>query len=131
MCNITPQLRGYDKYGSGAFLAPRGTAKHKGIDFIVLCGAEVLALAAGKVTKLGYCYSDDLSYRYVQVTDQAGNDVRYFYVQPGVAEGDKVTLGTCLGLAQDLDTRYKGITPHVHFEVLRDGSVVNPNEYLA
>jgi murein DD-endopeptidase MepM/ murein hydrolase activator NlpD len=132
---ITPQVRGTDDYGSGAYGASRGNRKHNGLDFIVLPKQEVFALNDGIVTKLGYPYADDLRYRYVEVTDSDENRLRYFYVDPGVSKGAKLLKGAVIGTAQDLGRRYsrngKTITPHIHFEVILKGNHIDPEEYLA
>ena len=127
---ITPAFRSTDKYGSGEFGAPRGDHSHNGIDFVVAPLQPVLALVEGTVTKLGYPYTDDLSYRYVQVTDLDGNDVRYFYTLPTVEVGDTISIGDMLGTAQDLGERYPGITPHVHLEIKQGREYLNPNLYF-
>jgi len=126
MIKMSATLRTQDDYGNGSFGAPRGTHTHQGIDFM----PQVHAVSAGKVTKIGYPYGDDLSYRYVQITDLKGLDVRYFYINPGVEKGDEINAGQVIGTLQDLGKRYPNITPHFHFEVKLKGKVVDPNEYL-
>ena len=125
--HISSTIRKQDSYGSGEFEAPRGGHKHRGIDFSI----NVHAVSSGEITKLGYPYSDDLSYRYVQITDVNGYDVRYFYIEPNVKVGDKIHAGAIIGQMQDLGKRYPGITPHWHFEVKdKNGNIVNPHDYL-
>ena len=109
--------RGVDIFGSGDFGAPRGDRVHTGTDFRCV----VVAPVAGEVTKIGYPYSDDLSYRYVQITDSDGYDVRCFYVDPSVQVGDRVVVGTEIGTMQSLQGRYPGIIDHVHVEVRAPG----------
>ena len=63
------KVRLQDGYGAGDYNAPRdnGKRKHKGVD---LCGVnlqDVLAPTDGKVERFGYCYKDDLTYRYVAI----------------------------------------------------------------
>ena len=80
------------------------------------------------MTKLGYPYSDNLGYRYVQVTDANDFDWRFFYVKPAVLVDQTIDIGTVLGFVQDLDRRYKGITPHIHLEIINsDGNYINPS----
>ena len=99
MLKLTPPLkitalrRGQDAFGSGHFHASRGERKHQGVDFLATKDSLVHAILAGKVSKLGYTYADDLSYRYVEVTDSQGYRLRYYYVSPLVAEGDTVKAG--------------------------------------
>lgn len=132
MIKLTAPPRGIDTYGSGAYLAARGARRHNGIDFKAAEGSIVHPMSRGEVTKLGWCYNDDPSYRYVQVTDMAGYRVRYFYVSPSVKLGDKVDTDTKLGTVQDLTTRYKTITPHVHLEVKDlQGQFMDPAKYAS
>lgn len=128
---IVAPTRKQDRHGSGEFGASRGSRRHNGVDKACYPGSIVLAVSAGEVTKLGYPYGDDLSFRYVQVTDAAGNDVRYFYVEPSVHVGQQVAAGDELGVSQPLGDRYEGITEHVHLEVKRGGDYVDPIDYLA
>jgi len=124
--------RGLDSWGSGAYDAPRGSRRHKGIDYEAPSGAQCLPCTPGKVTKLGYPYADDLTYRYVEVTDREGFRCRYFYVASGLHLGQEVTIHTPLGIIQDITRRYEGITNHVHFEVIApDGNWVDPEEYYS
>jgi len=131
---IEPELRGFDAQGSGAYLAPRGSRKHKGVDYACKAGDLVQAVCKGKVTKLGYPYNpsdkEKGHLRYVQVTDIDGRDVRYFYIEPMVRIGDKVAAMDVLGRSQDLTKIYTGITQHFHFEIKENGAIINPNDYL-
>lgn len=124
---ITAKLkkRGVDKWGSGEFGASRGDRTHNGIDYCVAICSPV----KGEVTKLGYCYSNDLSYRYVQVTDSAHRDHRIFYIDPLVKVGDMVEPGDFIGTPQTLQTRYPGITDHCHYEIKQGSEYLNPDEF--
>jgi len=131
MIKIICPPRPPDCFGSGEFGASRGNRTHKGIDYAAQPNSKVLALRAGKVTKLGYTYSDDLRFRYVQVTDSKGYNLRYFYVEPMVKVGKTILVDDCLGTVQDLDERYKGITPHIHFEIKdKNSMIINPKDYF-
>jgi hypothetical protein len=130
---IFPKMREEDDFGAGHFGARRGGRKHNGIDFAVEAGALCFNLIEGEVTKFGYAYADDLSYRYVQVTDYLGARYRYFYVDPdsSLNIGDKICEGCLLGTAQDISSRYqtadRKMNNHVHFEVIdSDGYFENP-----
>ena len=135
MIKIEPPERGLDAQGSGAFKAPRGDRKHNGVDFACLPKSRILAVSAGRVTKIGYPYDpnkhpEKAHLRYVQVTDKEGIDVRYFYVDPLIRLNDDVGVNGCLGTSQDLRPIYPGITPHFHFEVKHEGAIINPIIYL-
>lgn len=117
--------RGTDDWGSGAFGASRGSRVHKGIDYECPAGAEVLSPVSGKVTKLGYPYADDLSYRYVQISNTY--DHRLFYVEPSVEVGQWVNENTPIGICQNLQARYdKKMKNHVHYEVLKGDTPIDP-----
>lgn len=129
---IIPAIRGRDAQGAGYFGASRGARTHNGVDFVAGIGTTVVALTAGRVTKIGYPYADRPRIRYVEVTDDRGYRVRYFYIEPSVTLGQQVDVGTRLGTVQALP--YEGITPHYHFEVMAPGTAreyVDPLKYLA
>lgn len=118
--------------GDGSFGASRGSRKHNGIDYSVEPGCCVFSHFDGVVTKLGYPYSDDLSYRYIEITHMSGNKHRFFYVEPTVQLGQIVHFGDSIGKAQDISAKYahRGrMTNHVHYEVkTRTGEFLNPDE---
>ena len=127
---IVPPPRTADSWGEGHYGAPRGTRTHKGVDLNAAAGSKVLAASYGIVTKLGYPYGDDLSFRYVQITTASGHLERYFYLEPMVEDGDQVVEGEVIGKVQDLSQRYPGITSHFHFEVKQGNTFLNPELYL-
>lgn len=129
MKGILP-IRELDDHGSGLWDAPRGKRRHKGIDLAAYPNTKILAIKAGMVTKLGFAYPDDLSWRYVRVEDVTGLYWDYFYVLPMVNVGDKVEADEAIGSLQDLRTRYKGITPHCHLRVMRNGMKINPETVI-
>jgi len=126
--------RGLDPWGSGEFGAPRGVRSHKGVDWLCYPGTRIGAPVGGTVTKLGYPYKDDLSYRYVEITDRYGRRWRLFYVFPDVEVGQVVNRGKIVGESQDISARYRDpkrapMQNHVHLEVLqRDGEPINPEK---
>ena len=131
MLRIVLPERGTDEWGCGDFGAPRGSRTHMGIDYECYPGAKVLSPVEGLVTKLGYPYGDDLSYRYVEVTAEDLSRHRIFYVSPLVRLGDNVRKDTVIGLCQNIQERYTStMKNHVHYEILMPDSVPkNPKEY--
>jgi len=118
-----------DRAGGGRFGDPRGDRAHTGVDWVVEPGAPVLSPVCGVVSKLGYCYADDLSWRYVEITDGHQRRHRLFYVSPDVQEHWQVDENTPIGRAMDITRRYpnQGMTPHVHYEIkAHEGEWVNP-----
>lgn len=123
--------RGTDSFGSGEFGASRGSRRHNGIDYATMPGAKILSPVDGEVTKLGYPYSDDLSYRYVEITDVNRLRHRVFYCSPEVMLGTAIVKDhTVIGLAQNIAARYAGrgsMTNHVHYEVMSEqGKYLSP-----
>jgi peptidoglycan LD-endopeptidase LytH len=115
-------VRADDIFGSGAFGAIRDAGKrhHEGVDYVAAPGAIVHAPIAGEVSRLGYAYNGEGGYRVVEIVNsETKMKARVFYVSPSVEVGDVVVAGQEIGAAQDLNTRYPGITNHVHVE-LRD-----------
>lgn len=124
------QARKCDSQGCGHFGASRGDRKHNGIDLACMAGTAISSPVGGMVSKVGYPYGDDLSFRYVEI-DGMGYSFRMFYVDPLVREGQKVYKGDVLGVCQSLMQRYPGITDHIHFEIKDDhGDFVDPTPVL-
>lgn len=122
------EVRGCDKWGCGYFGAPRGDHTHNGIDYVIKPEMQILSPVIGEITKHGYPYADDLSFRYVQITDKDGKDHRILYCEPILPIGRTVKEGTVIGFSQKLTERYPGITPHCHYEIKDKGEYLNPEE---
>jgi murein DD-endopeptidase MepM/ murein hydrolase activator NlpD len=120
--------RPQDKWGSGEFGAPRGDHTHHGIDYCCPPEVQILSPVAGKITKHGYPYSDDLTFRYVQITAENGYNHRVFYVEPILPIGRIVRKGSIIGFSQSLTERYPGITQHIHYEIKNGKEYLNPEE---
>lgn len=124
--------RGCDDYGCGHYGASRGKRKHRGIDYAAYYGQVVCSPVAGRVTKIGYPYSNDLSYKYVEITDSKNLRHRFFYVFPSVKPGQRIEKADSIGTVQDIAARYtKGnMTNHVHYEIKNeDNEYMNPRNY--
>ncbi len=123
-------FRRCDGHGCGGFGDSRGSRKHNGVDMACQPDTQVHSPVSGTVTKLGYPYGDDLSFRYVEVSNQ-GYRFRVFYVEPCVDVGQEVTRNTVLGTSQKLGRRYSKITEHVHFEVIGPkGEYIDPTPVI-
>lgn len=124
---IKPISGGRLSSGFGRRNAPtRGASSyHKGIDWATPIGTAVMASCGGTVTKAGW----GSGYGYVVYIDHGdGRQTRYGHlskvlVSPGqkVAQGQKIALSGNTGVSTG---------PHVHFEILINGSQVNPLNYL-
>lgn len=129
MVLLQAEKRGSDDCGSGEFGASRGSRKHNGIDYVAAPGQKVCSHVEGVVTKLGYPYVDDLSFRYVEITSNDRLKHRFFYVEPCVEVGDIIFECEVIGEAQNIAARYTNghMKNHVHYEVkTRDGEYLNP-----
>lgn len=112
-------VRNVDAFGSGRFGASRdgGKRTHEGVDYIIAPGAAVHSPISGEVARLGYAYAGD-KYRLVEIVNsETKMKARVLYVAPQVKVGDVITAGQLIGVAQDLNERYPGITNHVHVEL--------------
>ena len=133
---IMPTMREKDAFGEGYFGASRGKRSHKGIDFSAPAGAAVYAICAGTLSYHGYPYADDLRFRYVQMTDSAGDCLRYFYVTRDDFEiGKSIAKGGYIGTVQDIAARYDAgadkMNNHFHLEIKRKGVHIDPTPWLA
>ena len=122
-----------DPAGDGAFGAPRGGKPdgHRGTDFLVGVGDEVLSPCVGTITKLGQCYANTPTWRYVQITDRSGLHHRVFYIEPRGHIGKKVNLDTVIGIAMDISNRYpdQGMLPHIHYEIKKGQEYLDPSSF--
>ena len=124
---IKPISGGRLSSGFGRRNAPtRGASSyHKGIDWATPVGTAVMASSAGRVTKAGW----GSGYGYVVYIQHAdGRQTRYGHLSKvlvkagqSVSQGQKIALSGNTGVSTG---------PHVHFEILINGSQVNPLNYL-
>lgn len=100
-------------------------ALHKGMDFAGKAGTPVAAVATGMVIR-----SDkDKGYgNVVEIRHTDGYTTRYAHNQENLVEvGDMVGKGQTIAL---LGSTGRSNGPHVHFEVRRDGRLLDPRKYL-
>lgn len=100
---------------------------HKGIDIKGQDGEEVLSCGDGSVSKVYV----DRSYGYVIEVDYGTFTGRYCGIsQDGaVSIGDKVRKGSVIGVLTFIPCETEdGV--HLHFEAVKDGSLVDPEEVL-
>jgi len=118
---VAPLIR-VDDSGDGHFGAPRGGRTHRGVDYLCRPGDPVFAPVGGTVTKLGFAYPDDLTWRYIEITDAQRNRHRFFYVFPLISVHTLVPVHLQIGTAQDISVRYSPrMRPHIHYEII-DGN---------
>jgi murein DD-endopeptidase MepM/ murein hydrolase activator NlpD len=104
--------------GRGAF--------HAGVDFAGPPGSRVVAVGPGVVSyagwKHGYGYTVEITHPTGYMTRYGHNSRNLVRVGQSVQKNDAIAVIGSTG---------RSTGTHVHFEVLRDGNVLNPNKYLA
>lgn len=124
---IKPISGGRQTSAFGKRKAPKKGAStyHKGIDWAVPTGTAVFASCGGTVSKAGW----GSGYGYVVYIDhEDGSQTRYGHlskvlVKAGqtVKQGERIALSGNTGVSTG---------PHIHFEILINGTQVNPAKYL-
>lgn len=100
-------------------------AHHDGVDIAGKLGSKVLAVAAGVVVWSG----DRQGYgNLVEINHGNGYVTRYGHNQKNLVKvGETVKKGQVLAF---MGSSGRSTGPHVHFEVIRDGRVVDPVKYV-
>lgn len=124
---IKPISGGRKTSSFGRRKAPKKGASsyHKGVDWATPTGTTVVASAAGTVAKAGW----GSGYGYVVYINHAdGRQTRYAHLSKVlVSVGQKVSQGQKIALSGNTGV---STGPHVHFEILINGTQVNPLNYL-
>jgi murein DD-endopeptidase MepM/ murein hydrolase activator NlpD len=98
---------------------------HKGVDFAGTAGQQVLSVAAGVVTRSanasGYGNLIEINHGNGYVTRYGHNQSLLVGVGATVVRGQPIALMGSTG---------RSTGPHVHFEVLRNGSHINPLSFV-
>lgn len=124
---IKPVSGGRQSSGFGRRKAPTKGASsyHKGVDWAVPTGTAVFASCGGTVARAGW----GSGYGYVvYINHEDGRQTRYAHlskvlvnVGQTVKQGERIALSGSTGVSTG---------PHLHFEILINGSQVNPLNYL-
>jgi len=125
--SIRPVRGGYFSSGYGDREDPfTGETKlHPGIDICVPIGTDVRATADGVVTSAGYRVGFG---RTIQMDH--GNGLSTVYAHNSkllVSRGSRVKRGDSIALSGNSG---RSTAPHVHYEVRRNGSPINPVNYI-
>ena len=122
-----------DKWGEGSFGAPRAGRLHEGLDLVAPPGEVIIAPVCGFISRLSRPYGDDgpgdSGFIFQPAGALSGFELIFWYVEVmPYATLAVMHQGAAIGRARDLEARYPGITPHVHFAV-RDafGKPVDPS----
>lgn len=100
-------------------------SRHEGIDFAAAAGSEVVSVASGVVTKASSTPGYGLL---VEINHGNGYVTRYGHNRKALVEvGERVSRGQQIA---ELGSTGRSTGPHVHFEVVHNGKVVDPAEYI-
>jgi len=113
------------EYNISSYFGPRWNSTHRGIDMAANYGSSVRASDGGVVTQSGW----NGSYGYLVEIDH-GNGIKTRY-----AHNSKllVSVGDYVSKYQEIakvGSTGNSTGPHVHFEIIINGSVVNPLDYI-
>lgn len=119
-------IRPADPYGSGAYGASRSHGKHQGVDILVNPGQDIKCPVDGKITRIAYPYAGDTDYKgFVLVSGPY--EIKIFYANLSVSVGSTVKKGQVIATAQNISAKYSSsMANHVHFEVRKNGILINP-----
>lgn len=101
-------------------------AHHDGVDFAGKMGSDIVAVGAGVITWSGdrYGYGN-----LVEIDHGNGYVTRYAHNKEILAKvGETIKKGQTVAY---MGSSGRSTGPHVHFEVLRNGRVVNPARYIS
>ncbi|MCW3488948.1 M23 family metallopeptidase [Dethiobacter alkaliphilus] len=104
---------------------PRGGGFHRGVDIATSSGTPVLAADSGRVTQAGWSGGYGL-----MVTIDHGNGYVTRYAHNS---SNQVSVGQTVQRGQQIariGSTGNSTGPHLHFEVLRNGSHVNPMQFF-
>lgn len=102
---------------------------HKALDLVSKSSDDVFAVLDGTVTKVDSNYEEGTL---VEITHTDGIVSRYLNLDKTVAvkQGDKVTKGTKIGTVGTTAANECKDCKHLHFEMLKNGKKVDPQDYL-
>ena len=102
---------------------------HDGIDIAGALGESVLAACSGTVRAVT---EDPLMGTQVVIDHEGGYQTTYANLQsqPPVAPGDAVSAGQIVGAVGDTAAAEAAQAPPLHFSVPRDGTPMDPAEFL-
>ncbi|WP_185982714.1 M23 family metallopeptidase [Aureimonas mangrovi] len=103
----------------------RRQALHSGVDYAARTGSPVLATGDGEVVRAGRNGGYGLA---VEIRHPSGHITRYAHLSAiDVALGDLVERGETVGR---VGSTGRSTGPHLHYEVLNEGTAVDPAPYL-
>jgi murein DD-endopeptidase MepM/ murein hydrolase activator NlpD len=97
---------------------------HEGIDIAAEKGSDVISSGDGKVISIGLQSTPYGEGNYIEIEHDKGYRTKYAHLDAiKVVRGQKVKQGQSIGT---IGTSGGAIAPHLHYEVSKDNSLVNP-----
>lgn len=119
-----------DRRGNGFFAAERkGNRLHQGIDLLAEVGRPILASRSGRVITARYNQGmgNHIVIRHPQNFITLYGHLSEIYV----TEGKFVQQGEIIGaVGRTGNAQFRGIQPHLHFEIRKNGLSQDPLQYL-
>lgn len=122
-----PVLKGWlsSRYGKRVDPITGSNAWHNGVDFAGKMGSDVVTVAAGVVV---YSGTRNNYGEVIEINHGGGYKTRYAHNKAlTVKVGDIVKKGQVIAL---MGSSGRSTGPHVHFEVFKNGRVVDPASYI-
>ncbi|HIE46053.1 MAG TPA: LysM peptidoglycan-binding domain-containing protein, partial [Flavobacteriaceae bacterium] len=112
-------------YGMRTHPITKEKKMHNGMDFIAPKGTPIVAAERGTVVKAQY---EGEYGNVVYINHINGFQTRYVHMSEILVEvNTQINKGTILG---KVGSTGKSVSPHLHFEILKDNRYVNPKDYL-
>jgi len=119
-----------DAYGDGRFGARRrGGRRHRGLDISAPLGEEVMAFRGGRARLM---LQKGGMGKYIVIRHPGGYSTLYGHLSEClVKDRQRVRQGAVIGrVGKTGNARHKGIEPHLHFEIRKDGEYLDPLCFL-
>ncbi len=112
-------------YGMRVDPFTKNLAFHSGIDFQASPGTGIVASGYGTISKVG---TDAVYGRYIEISHSDGFVSKYAHAQKVfVKQGEQVSKGQ---LIAEVGSTGRSTGPHLHYEIIRNGSNLNPAQVL-
>ena len=133
---LTPKniIRKCDPFGCGYFGAGRGSRPHNGLDFTIKENDVIKAPFDSVITRYGHVYADDNRFQLVEIkgVNQWRNyTAKVMYIKSLLNVNSNLKKGDFLCRADDITKKFNSkMAIHVHFELYKNGKLINPTPFF-